>query len=225
MRTLLILCGGRGKRLGAITRNVPKPLIKIGGKEFIGHLLDSYSRYFDRMVLLAGYMGEKFLNYAGGKVEVEIEGRALGTGGAVLGVLDALPEHFYVCNGDTFLDDFDLKGFVAKCERAGKTTLLLAKDERKAKGSAVLEAGRITKFAEKSGSGEGLVYGGFAFIRKSDLMEWAGRKETSLEKEILPKLAAEGKLFGHLSGSRIYDIGTPKGIRRFKELLGAAKKG
>ena len=42
---LVILCGGKGTRIGKITKNIPKPIIKINGINFLQHLINFYSKY------------------------------------------------------------------------------------------------------------------------------------------------------------------------------------
>ena len=57
---LVILCGGKGKRLGALTKNIPKPLVKINNKYFLTYLIQFYQKFdFDNIYLLSGYKGKK----------------------------------------------------------------------------------------------------------------------------------------------------------------------
>lgn len=217
-KVLLILCGGEGKRLGAITRNVPKPLIKINGKPFLSYLLEEYSPYFDRIILLAGYKASQIEALQGGKVSLITEKERLGTGGAVINALSGLPESFFVCNGDTFLEGFGIDSFIDSCAKGAGTTLLLCEGERRAKGTVEVSGSRVSSFREKAEEGTGLVYGGFVFMKKSDLAGWPEGKMTSMETEIFPKLARSGELYAFNSKAKIFDIGTPAGIKRFKEM-------
>lgn len=217
MRVLYILCGGKGKRLGAITRRTPKPLIRINGKQFISYLIDLYSPNFDRIVLLAGYMGEEFLKLKGKKVDVIIEDSPLGTGGGLLRIKDELPEQFFVCNGDTFIYPFELEKNIQSLEKEDKTALLLCEEEKKARGHVELDGNQIVAFREKEGTGKGYVNAGFLFMKKRDL-KGLNPGEMSLEKELYPILAGKGRLCGHVGNCKIYDIGTPAGIKKFKEL-------
>ena len=84
---VVILCGGRGTRLGAETDVLPKPLVRVGGRPILWHIMSHYERFgFNRFVLCLGYKGELirdyFLNYynhncdftvrlAGGEVQVD----------------------------------------------------------------------------------------------------------------------------------------------------------
>ena len=61
--SLVILCGGKGKRLGDITKKTPKPLIKINKKPFIEYLINFYQRYhFYKIYLIGHYKSSQFIN-------------------------------------------------------------------------------------------------------------------------------------------------------------------
>lgn len=219
MAVLYILCGGRGTRLGAITRKTPKPLIRISGVPFISHLIRRYGETFGKIVLLAGYKGEAFLPFNGAKTEVVIEAGPAGTGGALTRILNSLPDSFFLCNGDTIIHPLELREFMDFCSKNKKSALYLTHDEKKARGAAIVEGSKVVDFLEKQGEGEGHVYTGLCFIMKSDLAKWKSANEMSLEKEMFPALANESKLLGYVGNSRIYDIGTPRGIAKFRALL------
>ncbi|MCX8163084.1 MAG: sugar phosphate nucleotidyltransferase [Candidatus Micrarchaeota archaeon] len=221
MRTLIILCGGRGKRLGALTKSVPKPLIKINNKEFIRYLFEKFYNFFDKIILLAGYRGKKFLKYENKKIEVVIEKRALGTAGAIIQIIRKLPSFFYILNADTYLENIKLEKFLKKCEKTKKTTLLVTEDQQKNKGAIVMNGEKIVGFYEKKKIKKGFVYSGFGFISKKDLYYKKGKKnkKISLEKEVFPFLAKKKKLYGIYQNIKIHDIGTSKGIKKFKEYL------
>ena len=84
----VFLVGGRGSRLGDLTLDTPKPLLPVGGRPFIEHLLDKAVREgFDDLVLLAGYRHEAIKAYAGEwsgvPLRLSIEPEPLDTAGAV----------------------------------------------------------------------------------------------------------------------------------------------
>jgi glucose-1-phosphate cytidylyltransferase len=65
---VVILCGGKGSRMSELTNEVPKPLVKVGDKPFLWHIMKLYKHYgFDEFILLLGYKGDKikeyFMNY------------------------------------------------------------------------------------------------------------------------------------------------------------------
>ena len=87
---LVILCGGKGSRLKKLTKNIPKPLLKINNIEFLNYIINFYQKYnFRKIYLLAGYKGrqikkkfdKKLFNLI--KVEVIIEKFPMGTAGCL----------------------------------------------------------------------------------------------------------------------------------------------
>ena len=110
----IILCGGLGTRLGDLTAHTPKPLLAVAGRPFLEILLGEIGRYgFDRVLLLAGFEGRQIAEFAGTSsaarqfgmtIDVAIEPKPLGTGGALQFVRGALDETFLLANGDTWFD-------------------------------------------------------------------------------------------------------------------------
>ena len=110
----VILCGGLGGRLGALTAETPKPLLLIGGVPFLDVLLFELARHgVTRVLLLAGFAAQRIVEYAtttplkarfGLEIEVAIEPQRAGTGGAVWHARDHLDDRFFLLNGDSWFD-------------------------------------------------------------------------------------------------------------------------
>jgi glucose-1-phosphate cytidylyltransferase len=111
MKTV-ILCGGRGTRLGEHGRSVPKALIKIGGKPILWHLIRSYAHYgVDDFILCLGFLGDEIRNYfehdpISERIEFIDTGQDTNTGGRLKKVQSRLDseESFYVTYGDGLAD-------------------------------------------------------------------------------------------------------------------------
>ena len=113
----VILVGGLGTRLGTAVRDVPKPMLNIGGKPFLVHLMREIGRYgFFNFLLLAGYHSEVIREYFSEmnsvlpidtNVTIITEQEQLGTGGALRNAFPFLDKTFLLCNGDS-LCLFDL---------------------------------------------------------------------------------------------------------------------
>jgi len=108
---VVILAGGRGERLRPLTDRVPKPLLMVGKKPFIFHLVENLRRRgFTEQTILAGYLGDKifeaFLSENPNiSWDVKIESRPLGTAGALKLIENEFKdERFIVMNGDTWFD-------------------------------------------------------------------------------------------------------------------------
>ena len=111
MSIAVILVGGRGKRLGKLTLRTPKPLIKINNIRFLDILIKKISKFkIKKIYLLCSYKKEEFFNeYHQKKInKIKIicidEGKQKDTGGALFKLKNKLNDHFYLFNGDTFLD-------------------------------------------------------------------------------------------------------------------------
>ena len=108
---MVIMAGGRGTRLGTYTENCPKPLLPVGGKPMLEHIIErAKAEGFNRFVLAVHYLGHMIEEYFGngGRWQVQIEylreQSPLGTAGA-LGLLRSRPEQpFLVTNGDVLTD-------------------------------------------------------------------------------------------------------------------------
>lgn len=106
----IILAGGFGKRLGKITSKTPKPLLKIGKKQFILYLLDNLQKYgFKTAIICIHYLGKKFKDlffekYKNINIIFSEEKKPLGTGGAIKKALKIVNtnESILVLNGDSF---------------------------------------------------------------------------------------------------------------------------
>src|SRR5215472_892087 len=114
IRQAVILCGGLGTRLGAITRSTPKPLLEVGGAPFIELLLFELARHgVVRVLLLAGFAGQQVQEFVYSTkaqqrfkldIEIVIEAKPAGTGGAVWQARDWLEPEFFLLNGDSWFD-------------------------------------------------------------------------------------------------------------------------
>ncbi|MFA6445953.1 MAG: sugar phosphate nucleotidyltransferase [Candidatus Paceibacterota bacterium] len=101
----VILAAGKGTRMGHLTKDIPKPLIKLGGKNLIEHKIDRLPKEVDEVVLIVHYMKEKIMEYFGdsykGKKIIYVDqGEALGTAHALWQAKDVLKGEFLSMMGD-----------------------------------------------------------------------------------------------------------------------------
>ena len=221
----VILCGGRGTRLGALTADLPKPLMPVGAAPFLDVLLFELGRHgIRRILLLAGFAAARIEEYVAAtqlaarfKIEIEIavEPAPAGTGGALWHARDRLDEAFLLLNGDSWFDVnlLDLAGRLAADSKALGFLALRRLADASRYGAVRLAGDRIAAFAERpSGDGAGLVSGGIYALRRAVID--ALQAQSSLEADLFPRLAAAGQLRGLVFDRYFVDIGVPADLAR-----------
>ncbi len=221
MIDLVILCGGKGTRLGKLTKKIPKPLIKFNGESFINKILKFYQRYqFDNIYLLAGYRGNLLYkkyhntNYNFTKVKVLIEKKPLGTGGALYCLRNKIKKNFILINGDSYLDYNFLK---FKYQRFNIGKMIIVKN-KSYKSNLKLTSLNIKKkkifFDNKSNYMNAGVY---CFNRK--IFKYIPNKFCSLEDDVLPKLIINNQVDGYKIDRPFIDMGTLKNFKKVNKFF------
>ena len=159
----LILCGGKGTRLGDRVRDLPKPLIPVGGRPVLDHIMDALQRAgTTRFILAAGYLGETIAKHyeanprPGCSIEVIIEPGPLGTAGAVQFAASRLDDNFVLAYGDVFID-FDLRPMIASHLRQHPLGTLLVRASDHPWDSHLIDQdddGRIREFIHRHEPGK-----------------------------------------------------------------------
>jgi glucose-1-phosphate cytidylyltransferase len=198
---VVILCGGRGTRLQEHTREIPKPLVEIGGEPIVGHVIMVYAAQgFERFVLATGYKGELIERYAcarewpaGVTVECVDTGERTPTGGRIELLRERLAGEGTCCV--TYADglaDIDLRELLAFHARHGAPASMTVVRPRLQFGVAELDGeDRVSGFREKPRS-EQWVNGGFFCFEPRALAHMT--PASVLEREPLRELAAAGEL-------------------------------
>ncbi|NDV24911.1 D-glycero-beta-D-manno-heptose 1,7-bisphosphate 7-phosphatase [Desulfovibrio sp. JC022] len=217
IKQAVILAGGKGTRLGTLTKTTPKPVIPVAGKPFLSHLLWNLARHGVTEILLStGYLHE-VLNESlgdGSRFGVNLtyvqEESPLGTGGGLRNCLEELHDRFFVLNGDSI---FDIN-YLDLINGETDVVLALRKVEDTARyGRVVHENGMVSSFLEKGESGPGAINGG-VYLMSRDVVAALPEGASSLEKDWFPKLASEGKLSCRELNGFFIDIGIPEDLER-----------
>jgi glucose-1-phosphate cytidylyltransferase len=198
--TVAILCGGRGTRLRERTESLPKPLVEIGGRPILWHVVRIYAAQgCRRFLLLTGYRGEMIEAFAGAEewpdgVEIECIDTGLDTptGGRLSLAADAIGAGTFFATYADGVADIDLGGLAGFHRRHGELATLTVVRPNLQFGVARLDGDdRVSGFVEKPRS-EHWINGGF-FCFESEALEYMDA-ESVLERQPLERLAAGGHL-------------------------------
>jgi glucose-1-phosphate cytidylyltransferase len=220
-----ILAGGLGSRLQEETSVRPKPMVEIGGKPILWHILNIYAAHgFDEFVIALGYKGELikeyFLNFftlnsdftvdlATGKTEVRAgakrpswkihlvdTGPDTQTGGRIGRLRPYLEDGTFMLTYGDGVADVDLKKLLEFHESHGKLATVTAVRPPSRFGSFAFEGDRVLAFQEKPQTGEGWINGGF-FVLEPVVLDLIENDQTIWERAPMERLAADGQLMGH----------------------------
>ncbi len=231
LRQCVILAGGLGTRLGSITATTPKPVLPVGGRPFLGWLLRELQRWgFEEALLLTGYLADtlrdQVLELAADlpkpmKIVFSVEPTPLGTAGALVHARALLDERFMLCNGDSLLDtNFAplLAAAAGDPPEILSRLLLRAVDDTTRYGRVSREADRVTGFVQNH-PGPGDIHAGYGIFHR-DIVAECGTA-ASLEREVMPRLAAEGRVRAQAGSGYFIDIGIPTDLERARSEIPA----
>ncbi len=215
-----VLAGGLGTRLRPRFGELPKSLAPIGGRPFLERPLAWLAVHGVREVVLCVGYGADAIRAAigdgtalGVRVAYSIEPEPLGTGGALRHAIEHVDGPALVLNGDTLLECDPWWLERARWERGALGAVALYRVENAASRGRVecRTDGAIARFVEKDAAfrGPAWVNGGlYAFSPRVWRHLPAG--VSSLERDVLPALAEQGRLCGLVTAGEFYDIGTPE---------------
>jgi len=241
----VILAGGLGTRISEETAVRPKPMVEIGAKPILWHILKIYSHFgIQDFVICLGYKGylikEYFANYylhmgdvtfdmAHNRMEVHqsnaepwrvtlVEtGDATMTGGRLKRVLPYLDEgeDFCLTYGDG-LADVDIDALLRAHREHGRLATITAVQPPGRFGALDFEADLIRGFAEKPVGDGGWINGGF-FVLSPGVADYLEGDHTVWEREALERLAAEGQLAAHRHPGFFQPVDTLRDLRGLQE--------
>jgi glucose-1-phosphate cytidylyltransferase len=226
---VVLLAGGLGTRLAEETEIRPKPMVEIGGRPILWHIMKHYAHYgFQEFLVALGYKGEYikryFLDYytlngsmsidlASGIVQPQLKecedwklhlldtGVRTNTGGRLKRLESYLGnETFAITYGDG-VSNIDLQKLVEFHKSHGKWVTVSAVRPPARFGGLVLEGDLVGSFTEKPQSGEGWINGGF-LVMEPQIFKYLTNDSVGLEVELLEKLAIDGQLAAY----RHYDF-------------------
>lgn len=228
----IILAGGKGTRLSPITKEIPKPLVPLQGKPLLEYSLDLFKKFGIKDIIISiGFKGEKIKEYFGDgkRFGVNItyleEKDPLGTAGPLRLAKKIIKGPFITCNADE-LKDIDLIDLFLfhKDNKAAATIALTSVEDTSRFGVAKIAGNKILDFVEKPPKEEApsnFINSGL-YILEPEVINYVPEGFAMLEKDVFPKLAKEGKLFGYPFSGYWKPIGT---FEQYEEAMSDLEKG
>lgn len=241
MKTV-ILAGGFGTRLSELTGNIPKPMVEIGGKPMLWHIMNIYATFgFFEFILALGYKAEVvkeyFLNFFAINNDLTVDlgtgkttihernlpnwiinlidtGIQTQTGGRVKRLKEWIGNETFMLTYGDGLSNININELVAFHKKHKKLATVTAVHPPARFGGLVLEQNRVIEFTEKNQAKEGWINGGF-FVLEPEVFDYIDNDQTLWEKEPLERLSAEGELMAYFHDGFWQPMDT---LREYKQL-------
>jgi glucose-1-phosphate cytidylyltransferase len=202
---LVILAGGLGTRLAEETDFVPKPMVLIGDKPILWHIIKYYSAFnFSEFIICGGYKIEIIKNFfkksksktneleKSWKVKVINTGKNSNTGERLKKIKKYVDEVFCLTYGDG-LSNVNINTLVNFHKKNKAITTLTAVKPESRFGKIVFNGNKVSKFLEKDVLTENWINGGF-FVCQKEVFKYLNKKNTIFESDTLSLLAKKNKL-------------------------------
>jgi glucose-1-phosphate cytidylyltransferase len=246
----VILAGGFGTRLSEETAVRPKPMVEVGGRPILWHIMQQYAGYgFTEFVLALGYKAEivrqYFADYHGLMRDLTVRTRDGGitahgpecedwtvhlidtglqtqTGGRVRRLREWIgDETFFLTYGDG-VSNIPIDALLRFHRMHGKKATVSAVRPPARFGAVRLDGDRVAAFAEKPHTGEGWINGGF-FVCEPSVLDYIESDESAWETGPLEKLAAEGELMAYRHEGFWQCMDTLRDLRQLETLWHAGE--
>lgn len=242
---VIILAGGFGTRLEEETSIKPKPMVEIGGKPILWHIMNIYAAYgYKEFIIALGYKGEiikhYFLDYfrlrsdfsvsmKNGNIEVHDLAREdwlvhlidtginTQTGGRIKRLASRIGKETFMMTYGDGVAQINIKNLEDFHYRHGKLASVTAVRPPSRFGGMVFENNLVTEFTEKPQIGEGWINGGF-FVLQPEVINYIRDDDTPFEKEPLEQLAKENQLVAYKHDGFWQCMDTLRDVRLLNEL-------
>lgn len=240
-----ILAGGLGTRLSEETTMRPKPMVEIGGKPMLWHIMNIYAAYgYKEFVLALGYKGEMikdfFINYhyrsngltvklKTGEITIHQEssedwivhlldtGQDSNTGGRIKQVSDFIGKETFMMTYGDGVSNIKIPELINFHKREGRMVTMTAVRPVARFGQMVLNDRKVVEFKEKPQIGEGWINGGF-FVLEPEIVNYINDNHTSWEFESLENLAADGHVSAYQHESFWQSMDTLRDVNLLEKL-------
>lgn len=242
---VVILAGGFGTRLAEVTDVIPKPMVEIGGRPMLWHIIRGYAAHgFNEFIIALGYKGEVikqyFLDYHHRSTDISVHlgegtvdshqesredwvvrlidtGQQTGTGGRVKRISPWTGDETFMMTYGDGLSDVDIGKLVEFHRRHGKLATVTAVRPPARFGELKFDGDMVTSFVEKPQVGEGWINGGF-FVLEPGAFEYIDGDKTMFEQEPLARLAQDHQLVAYRHQGFWQSADTLRDVRLLRRL-------
>jgi NDP-sugar pyrophosphorylase family protein len=228
MLPLAILAGGYATRLGLLTTETPKCLLKINERPFVDWQLDLLMNHgYSDFIFCVSYKSDAVQEYLGdgsdrgARIQYSLDGDTqLGTGGAVQKALPKLGEEFGVIYGDSYLPTNYRSAEQFFLDSRSLAVMTVYENKNQFDSSNVeFTNGKLVNYKKESNNRQmhHIDYG-ITFFREATFRPWIDISSFDLS-EVCHQLATQGQLDGFEVFERFYEIGSRQGIAEFSQYL------
>ena len=199
---VVILAGGSGTRLSEYTKSIPKPMVKIGDKPILVHIMKLYAKYgFKEFIIALGYKGNLIKKYFKNKkfnwnIKLVDTGPNTMTGGRLKRLKKIIGNQRFLMTYGDGISNINLKKLLRFHIKNNKLVTLAAVRPPARFGAIKLNGNLVNYFKEKSKLDEGWINGGF-FVMEPEFLKFIKGDKTFLEREPLEKLSKKNELIAY----------------------------
>tara|TARA_B110000438_G_C15758850_1_gene626364 strand:- start:595 stop:1293 length:699 start_codon:yes stop_codon:yes gene_type:complete len=196
---VVILAGGFGSRISEYSKKIPKPMITVGDKPLLWHIMKTYSKHnFNDFIIALGYKGQIIKNYFkskkfGWNIQLVNTGVNSMTGGRILRLKEFLSDDTFMVTYGDGLANINIKKLLSFHKKNKKMVTVTAVRPPARFGSIEIKNNIATNFREKSSLDVGWINGGF-FVIERKFLKHIKNDKTILEKEPLINAAKQRQL-------------------------------
>jgi glucose-1-phosphate cytidylyltransferase len=220
---LVIFAGGLGTRISEETDYVPKPMVKIGKKPILWHIIKYYSVFgFSEFIICGGYKINIIRNYFKKKInkswriKIIDTGKSSNTGERLKRIKKYINSTFCLTYGDG-LSNVNIKKLIQFQKKNKSTVSLTAVKPPPHFGKIIFRGNKVAKFLEKDHTKENWINGGF-FVCEKEVFKYLNKKNSIFESDTLQALAKKNKLAAYKHNDFWYCMDTLRDKRHLNNL-------
>ena len=226
---VVILAGGLGTRLSEYTKTIPKPMVKVGGKPILFHIMKLYANYgFKDFNIALGYKGnviKKFFNkkFFDWKINLIDTGQGTMTGGRIKRLKKHIGNETFMMTYGDGLSNVNLKKLLKFHKKNKKLVTLTAVRPPARFGALKIKGEKVSYFKEKSKIDEGWINGGF-FVMEPKFLDYIKNDNSYLEREPLENITKKNQLMAFKHKGFWQCMDTKRDKDRIEKILNGNKK-